>query len=154
MKALIVLLDIVTREFANYTRLDNIKMSTEYLGLPKPVVGPLIANTHIAAVTWCLKDGQELRALKKYMDETEAMYVVRDVLSPPMECEHGCESICFPGMRFCSDACIHCEHGGKPCSDECRDNRAADGLPVNTVCACAGEQASGTCTCCGLPIIR
>lgn len=40
-------------------------------------------------------------------------------------CEHGCTEVTgvYPlkGMRFCSQECTVCEHGGKPCSEECEE---------------------------------
>lgn len=78
MKVLIALLDVWTEEREGVTRLDNIKMSTEHLDLPTPVVGERIMGTNYAPVTWVVKNGPEFRALVKYMDETEAAYVVTE----------------------------------------------------------------------------
>lgn len=37
------------------------------------------------------------------------------------QCEH-CEKMAPVGRRFCCSKCSVCEGGGKPCSDECREN--------------------------------
>lgn len=75
-KALIVLLDVVTPELGKDTRLDTIKASMEYLELDEPIVGPCIPGTPFAPVTWLVEDGPDFRTLRKYMDETDAAYVV------------------------------------------------------------------------------
>jgi hypothetical protein len=45
----------------------------------------------------------------------------------PNVCEHG-DHAAPRGRRFCSEACMECEHLGPPCSVECLTQRAEDVL--------------------------
>ena len=97
------------------------------------------------AVMWAKATGLDWNAEKEYLRRHEALIaatvetapITRELMfeefydlatSDGVEfspCEHGCSEVngirAKPNTRFCSKACMECEHGGDACSPECND---------------------------------